>query len=71
MVGKRSVNETLASLYYDPLKSSAYSGVSKLFKKAKELLPDIKKEEVKEWLRAQHAYTLHKKNKRKFVGDAL
>jgi hypothetical protein len=56
-----SFEELMTSLYYDPSKPTAFAGVEKLYKAGKKLRPSLKRDEVRDWLSAQEAYTLHKK----------
>jgi hypothetical protein len=56
----------MSSLYYDLAKPTAFAGVEKLYKAGKKIRPSLKRDEVKEWLSGQEAYTLHKKAKPSF-----
>ena len=58
-------DETLESIYYDARHPASFGGVEKLYSAAKERVPTISRERVRAWLRAQDAYTLHKKVKLK------
>jgi hypothetical protein len=51
------LEELMTSLYYDPAKPTAFAGVEKLYKAGKKLRPSLKRDEVKEWLSGQEAYT--------------
>ena len=52
--------ELLKKLYYDLKNLVAYAGKFKLLQEAKKYDADTSKEDVKEWLILQLAYTLHK-----------
>lgn len=57
----------LHKIYYDPKEPGSFSGVEKLFRKAKK--DDkfkITRSQIKEWLRSQETYTLHRSARRKF-----
>ena len=56
----------LENLYLDPSKPSSLGGIDRLFREAKELIPDLKKSQVVEFLQTQTGYTQHKAIKRKF-----
>ena len=56
----------LERLYYDTKSTVAYSGINRLYKAAKKVIPGIKLSEVKKWLKTQHTYTLHRPIKRKY-----
>jgi len=56
----------LTSIYYDPKHSASYSGPTKLYKVAKEDGKKITLQQIKEWLKGQETYTLHRHLRRKF-----
>ena len=57
----------LSKLYYDPKSPVGYTGLQALYKAAKKISKKIKLDDVKNWLRKQQTYTLHKPIRRKFV----
>ena len=61
------MNEYLTKVYYDPKRSGGFGGVNRLYADVKkEGKFDISREQIKEWLMAQDAYTLHKPIRRNF-----
>lgn len=53
--------------YYSDLKNeSAFSGISSFYKTIKKKYPNVKRQEVKDWLQSQDSYTLHKQKVNKF-----
>ena len=61
------MNKLLSKLYYDPKSPVGYTGLQALYKAAKKISKTIKLDDVKNWLRKQQTYTLHKPIRRKFV----
>ncbi len=51
----------LARLYYDPTFPGAYSGAENFYREATKIHPQLKRKDVTQFLKAQEAYTLHKK----------
>ena len=51
----------LARLYYDPSFPASYSGGQSFYREAIKIYPQLKKKDVTQFLKAQEAYTLHKK----------
>ena len=60
------MENTLAKLYYDTAGSASYSSVAKLHKASRAIFPKLKIQTVKEWLKKQQAYSLHRPIKRKY-----
>ena len=61
------IDKYLASVYFDPKRSGSYGCVERLYNDVKtEGLHDISREKIKEWLKKQDAYTLHKPIRKKF-----
>lgn len=59
--GKKDINEYLTSLYYDPLRAGSYSGVMKFWLSIKsDNYYKLTFKQVKEWLKKQESYVLHK-----------
>lgn len=56
----------LKTIYYDPKNPGSFGGVNKLFKEAKKLIPNLKITDVKNWLKSQFTYTLHKPLRKNF-----
>ena len=59
-------HQILESLYLSPSKRSSLGGTDRLWREAKKQIPGIRKEEVKEFLQTQYAYTQHKPAVKKF-----
>ena len=57
----------MKKIYYDSISSVAYSGVKHLYDTVKQTFPDVKLKHIKEWLRGQKTYTLHKPIRRRFT----
>ena len=60
------MEDYLESIYFDPRHPASFSGASKLYKIAKAAGKKITHKQVREWLRKQETYTLHRRLKRKF-----
>lgn len=59
--------QILKEIYYDTRHPASLGGVQKLYSAARKRLPTITRERVKEWLRGQETYTLHRKVRLKHV----
>ena len=57
----------LEQLYYDHKRSAGYAGEQALYKLAKQSSKQVKLPDVRDWLRKQQTYTLHKPIHRKFL----
>lgn len=65
--GKRKmVNDVLKKIYYNPASVGSYSSVSNLFREARKIDPNVKLDDVKDFLNSQITYSLHKRVVRKF-----
>lgn len=60
------MEDTLEKLYYDVSSPASFSGVTKLYKEAKKTLSKITHKDVRNWLKKQYTYTLHRPVKRKY-----
>ena len=60
------MDKYLASIYYDPRHPASYSGPTKLYRVAKAAGKKITLHQIREWLKGQETYTLHKRVQRKF-----
>ncbi|XP_053210216.1 uncharacterized protein LOC128394006 [Panonychus citri] len=73
--GVESANEkietVLKRLYYNVEKTGSLSSVNKLYIAAKELIPEITINHVKNWLKTQLTYTLHKQARKKFKRNKI
>ena len=58
----------LEDIYYNPHHPAAYSGFSTLYRYVK---PHYTQKQVKEWLKAQEAYSLHKPARRRFPRNRI
>ena len=54
-------------LYYDPKSPAGYAGEQALYQLAKKSSKKVKLDDVRNWLRKQQTYTLHKQIRRKFL----
>lgn len=66
LVAMNDIHPILEDLYLSASKPSSLGGISRLWKEARKKIPGIKKEEVKEFLQTQYAYTRHKPARKKF-----
>ena len=62
-----SVTMKLEQLYYNPKSPAAYAGEQALYKLAKQSSKKVKLQDVRDWLRKQQTYTLHKPIRKKFL----
>ena len=65
------MTETLNKIYYDQKNSGSFSGVSNLYRSAKEKDPSITLKQVKEFLSEQFTYTLHYPRRDKFKRNRI
>ena len=61
----------LTELYENPKSVSSFSGVSKLYREAKKLIPSITINNVKTFLKGVDSYTLHRLSRKKFVTQKI
>ena len=54
-------------LYYDPKSPAGYAGEQALYQLAKKSSKKVKLDDVRNWLRKQQTYTLHRQIRRKFL----
>ena len=64
-------DKVLRELYYNPSDEAGFSSVPKLYKAAKLKLPSITLTEVKNWLKGELTYTLHKPARRRFTRNPI
>ena len=57
----------LEHLYYNPKSPAAYAGEQALYKLAKQSSKKVKLQDIRDWLRKQQTYTLHKPIHKKFL----
>lgn len=60
------MSHILKDLYTNIKKSSSYSGAQNLYQEAKKIDPDITLKHVRNYLKSEKSYTLHKGTKKKF-----
>ena len=58
--------EVLKNIYYNESHPASFGGMGKLFRAARKKIPNLKRSTVKDWLRGQDAYTLHRETAQKF-----
>lgn len=61
-----SLDKALKGIYYDHSNPAGYASIDKLFKACKKKTPNVCKKDVKEWLKAQLPYTLHRPARKRF-----
>ena len=54
----------LKKLYLDPKFPGSYSGAEKFYREVKDIHPNITRKKIKEFLKSQDAYTLHKRTRK-------
>ena len=57
----------LEQLYYNPKSPAAYAGEQALYRLAKQSSKKVKLQDIRDWLRKQQTYTLHKPIHKKFL----
>lgn len=60
------MDKYLSSIYYDPRHPASYSGPSKLYRVVKTAGKKITLHQIREWLKGQETYTLHRRVRRTF-----
>lgn len=60
------MDKVLSELYYNLSHPAGYAGAKKLWTHAKQRLKSIQQTQVKDWLKQQKTYTLHKPIRRRF-----
>lgn len=60
----------LHKIYYDPSNPASFSSIKKLYNAAR-LLGDFSLQEIKNWLKSQSAYTLHKQRRVNFIRNSV
>ena len=63
---KVRMDKYLSSIYYDPKHPASYTNPTKLYRVAKADGKKITLQQIREWLKGQETYTLHRQVKRKF-----
>ena len=62
--------EVLSRIYHDPKDPGSLGGVERLLRRARQLhAPGVTRKTVKEYLRSEQAYTLHKPARRRFTSN--
>ena len=64
----------LQKIYYDPRHQASFSGVEKRFRAAKAASKDkikLTRKDVREWVRAQETYSLHKRVRKNFTRNRV
>ncbi len=65
-VPKIRMDKYLSSIYYDPKHPASYASPLKLYRVVKAAGKKITLREIREWLKGQETYTLHRRVRRKF-----
>ena len=58
--GESHVENLLHELYYEPQRSSAYTSIENVYRAARKLLPNIRRDIVERWFQRQLTATFHK-----------
>jgi transposase InsO family protein len=66
-----NLGQILSSIYYDTKNKASFGGAQKLYIEAKILKPDLKLNQVKDWLSGELTYTLHFTARRKFKRNKI
>lgn len=65
------MTDVLRDIYYNPNHPAAFSTSTKLYRAARLQQPNLRLEDVKQWLASQLTYTLHKPVRRKFKRNPI
>ena len=65
------MNDILSKIYYDTKNSGSYSGIQRLYTAAKKKIPNLKINDVKNFLKGELTYTLHKPLRKKFKRNRI
>jgi hypothetical protein len=68
-VSKRNIVNTLNKIYFDVKSPASYAGANKVYKEAKNVMPKIKYQDVKDYLQGQSTYTMYKPRKKNDLKD--
>ena len=60
------ISEVLRNIYYNPRNPASFRSAPKLLKEARKYLPQVKINQVRDWLTGELTYTLHKPARRNF-----
>ena len=60
------MDEYLASIYFDPKHPASFAGPTKLYRAVKAEKKKITLKQIREWLKGQESYTLHRQVRHKF-----
>ena len=63
--------EILKKIYYKTSSPGSFGGVERLLREAKKVDSNIKRKDVKEWLKSQIVYTLHKPKINRFKRNPI
>ena len=56
----------LKSLYYDPKSPASFSSAERLFREARKIVPDLRRDQVQTYLNSQRTYTLYRRSVERF-----
>jgi hypothetical protein len=65
------MNLEIKKKYEDPKQPGSFSGLEAFYRVLKKSHPDVKRDEVKEWLLSQKTYTLHNRKVNNFVRNPV
>lgn len=66
-----NVEKALKNIYYDHSNQAGYASIEKLYREIRKKFPKVKKTTVKEWLKGQVSYTLHRPARRRFSRNRI
>ena len=66
MEDKEAIRSKLKEIYYDLRNPGSFGGKEKLYIEAKKFYPNLRRNDVDEWLSEQIVYTLHKQARKNF-----
>ena len=61
----------LKNIYYNPRNPAGFSSIKKLYNEVKKTNPEIRYDDVKDWLSGELTYTLHKDAKRNYPREKI
>ena len=65
------MNNLFKNIYTDPSNPGAFGGIRNLYIQAKKVDPNITLKNVKDWLKRQHTYTLHRPARRRWKRNRI
>ncbi len=66
-----SLEDILKKIYYDVSNPNSFGSIDKLYNAAKSKFPNLKREQVENWLKSQETYSLYKPLIKKFKRNPM